>query len=58
MGASLTMIDCHYGHLDKDGREHAIALLDAQNVHDVHDVDAGWTRKKGLSPPGRPKTSA
>jgi hypothetical protein len=28
MGASLTMIDRHYGHLAKDGRQHAIALLD------------------------------
>ena len=30
MGASLTMIDRHYGHLARDGREHAIQLLDAQ----------------------------
>src|SRR5215813_4783242 len=30
MGASLTMIDRHYGHLAHDSREHAIALLDAQ----------------------------
>ncbi len=29
MGASLTMIDRHYGHLARDGREHAINLLDA-----------------------------
>jgi integrase len=29
MGASLAMIDCHYGHLARDGREHAVALLDA-----------------------------
>jgi integrase len=29
MGASLTMIDRHYGHLARDGREHAIQLLDA-----------------------------
>jgi hypothetical protein len=27
MGASLTMIDRHYGHLAKDGRQHAINLL-------------------------------
>jgi integrase len=26
MGASLTMIDRHYGHLPRDGREHAIRL--------------------------------
>ena len=29
------MIDRHYGHLARDGREHAIELLDA--------LDAGWT---------------
>ena len=28
MGASLTMIDRHYGHLARDGRDHAITLLD------------------------------
>jgi integrase len=28
MGASLTMIDRHYGHLARDGREHAIRRLD------------------------------
>jgi integrase len=28
MGASLTMIDRHYGHLARDGREHAARLLD------------------------------
>jgi hypothetical protein len=32
MGASLTMIDRHYGHLARDGREHAIKLLDALNL--------------------------
>jgi integrase len=46
MGASLTMIDHHYGHLARDGREHAIKLLDtfidADSV-DVHAVDAAWT---------------
>ena len=53
MGASLTMIDGHYGHLAKDGREHAIDPLDAHNVHDVHDVHdvhavgARWTRENG-----------
>jgi integrase len=31
MGASLTMIDRHYGHLARDGREHAITLLDAHS---------------------------
>jgi integrase len=29
MGASLAMIDRHYGHLARDGREHAVVLLDA-----------------------------
>jgi hypothetical protein len=29
MGASLTMIDRHFGYLAKDGRQHAINLLDA-----------------------------
>jgi len=32
MGASLTMIDRHYGHFARDGREHAIKLLDALNA--------------------------
>ncbi len=38
MGASLTMIDRHYGHLARDGREHAIRLLDDLNAPAV---DAG-----------------
>jgi hypothetical protein len=40
MGASLTMIDRHYGHLARDGREHAIQLLDALNA-EIGAVDAG-----------------
>ncbi len=32
MGASLTMIDRHYGHLARDGRDHAIRLLDDLNA--------------------------
>src|SRR4051812_967477 len=46
MGASLTMIDRHYGHLARDGRVHAITLLDSYsraNASDVHAVDATWT---------------
>ena len=46
MGASLTMIDRHYGHLARDGRDHAISMLDAytgSDVSDVHAVDAAWT---------------
>jgi integrase len=46
MGASLTMIDRHYGHLARDGRDHAINLLDAYSrpgEADVHQVDVAWT---------------
>jgi integrase len=47
MGTSLAMIDRHYGHLARDGREHAIRLLDTfaetAQTNDVHTVDAGWT---------------
>jgi hypothetical protein len=42
MGASLTMIDRHYGHLARDGREHAIKLLDALNAPWTL-VGAAWT---------------
>jgi hypothetical protein len=35
------MIDCHYGHLARDGREHAIELLDALNAPEFRAVDAG-----------------
>ncbi len=48
MGASLTMIDRHYGHLARDGREHAIHLLDALNAPELDSwtlVDAAWTSK-------------
>jgi integrase len=46
MGASLTMIDRHYGHLARDGREHAIHLLDALNGRGYEPwmlVNAAWT---------------
>lgn len=46
MGASLTMIDRHYGHLARDGREHAIRLLDTLNGSETERwtrVDAAWT---------------
>jgi integrase len=46
MGASLTMIDRHYGHLARDGREHAIRLLDELNAGERPRwtlVDAAWT---------------
>ena len=52
MGASLTMIDRHYGHLARDGREHAIRLLD--ELSDAQrprwtPVDAAWTPKRGAA---------
>jgi hypothetical protein len=40
------MIDRHYGHLARDGRQHAIRLLDTFAVGDpanVHAVDVAWT---------------
>ena len=40
------MIDRHYGHLARDGREHAIKLLDALNAPAFDPwalVDAAWT---------------
>jgi integrase len=46
MGTSLAMIDRHYGHLARDGREHAIKLLDTYRVAEalnVHAVDTPWT---------------
>src|SRR3954454_15710353 len=52
MGASLTMIDRHYGHLARDGREHAIKLLDALNAPEFDPwtlVDARWTPKTPAS---------
>jgi integrase len=41
MGASLTMIDRHYGHLARDGREHAAALLDSLAADEP--AAAAWT---------------
>jgi integrase len=59
MGASLTMIDRHYGHLAKDGRQHAIALLDAQNVHERprcgRSVDARRVHRRRVAPEPAPK---
>jgi integrase len=48
MGASLTMIDRHYGHLARDGREHAIRPLDELSAGERPRwtlVDAAWTPK-------------
>jgi len=41
MGASLTMIDRHYGHLARDGCEHATALLDSLSAEEA--ATAAWT---------------
>ena len=41
MGTSIAMIDRHYGHLARDSREHAVALLDALAFERA--VDAAWT---------------
>jgi integrase len=46
MGASLTMIDRHCGHLARDGRDHAIRLLDELSAGRRPRwtlVDAAWT---------------
>jgi integrase len=55
MGASLAMIDKHYGHLARDGREHAVRLFDA------HARDsAAWTpggRRNSHRKPARRKRS-
>jgi hypothetical protein len=48
MGASLTMIDRHYGHLARDGRQHGIRLLDELSAGQRPRwtlVDAAWTPK-------------
>jgi hypothetical protein len=47
MGASLTMIDRHYGHLARDGRQHAIELLDALNTPHIK----AWTLVDARSTP-------
>ena len=48
MGASLTKIDCQYGHLAHDGRGHAIRLLNELSAGERPRwtlVDAAWTPK-------------
>jgi integrase len=55
MGASLTMIDRHYGHLARDGREHAIRLLDELSAEQRPPwtlVDARWTLNQRASANG------
>src|SRR2546427_677650 len=46
IGAGLPMTDRHYGHLARDGREHAIRLLDGYadiEAADVQALDVRWT---------------
>ncbi|MDQ3381505.1 MAG: hypothetical protein M3546_14515 [Actinomycetota bacterium] len=52
MGASLTMIDRHYGHLARDGREYAIQLLDALNAPERDPWTLGGRRSS--DPPSAP----
>jgi hypothetical protein len=42
MGTSLAMIDRHYGHLARDGREHAIKLLDTYRAPELS-TSTRWT---------------
>jgi hypothetical protein len=52
MGASLTMTERHYGHLARDGREHAIRLLDQLSAEQRPRwtlVDAAWTPETAAS---------
>ena len=44
------MIDRHYGHLARDGREHAIRLLDDLNAPRWTFVDARWTPRTSTPP--------
>jgi hypothetical protein len=43
LGASLTMIDRHHGHLAHDRGEHDVRLLDELNPPRWTFVDARWT---------------
>jgi hypothetical protein len=43
------MIDRHYGHLARDGREHAIRLLDSYSSRSV-DVGGRSVDTSGLAP--------
>ena len=45
-GASLTTIDRHYGHLARDGREHAIRLLDTLNASATTILEAVDVRRR------------
>jgi len=52
MGASLAMIDRHYGHLARDGRDHAVALLDAY-ARDSAAWTSGGRRRRTRKPAQR-----
>jgi hypothetical protein len=43
------MIDRHYGHLARDGREHAIDALSAGQRPRWTLVDAAWTSKRAAT---------
>jgi integrase len=57
MGASLTMIDRHYGHLARDGRDHAIKLLDTYTSSEATNRPRGGrcvdAASAGRRPPGK-----
>jgi integrase len=52
IGASLAMIDRHYGHLARDGRDHAVALLDAY-ARDSAAWTSGGRRRRTRKPARR-----
>jgi len=63
MSASLTMIDRHYGHLARDGHQHAIRLLDeaaaeANASECSTSVDATWTPTSAQPSPAEPENRA
>ena len=53
------MIDRRYGHLARDGRQHAIALLDTLSAtargDDVHAVDARVDAQQGIAHGSQPE---
>jgi len=56
MGTSLAMIDRHYGHLVRDGREHVIRLLDPSPGPPRRATSTRWTldgRRRRRLPPRR-----
>ena len=61
MGTRLAMIDRHYGHLARDGREHAIKLLDTYQAAEgcnVHQVDTPWTPNEPVEIPHASRKAA